>query len=273
MGDLWSLPVGIVLQVVLTSVVFVGARWHLRRKGLGPKQLNPHPELDQWGYRVDLDWKHVAGREHELGFVHMGESKKHCGLITCWQETESPKYEMVNGFLTIASYPELPAPPKIQTIQGGTFTTGSVNATQIHIGPISAASSATDLVARVKEKKQEERKLRDDLAARKSVGENYFRDGMTANEARERHGYQAPSRALASLQADDKWHSQEFEKLEDMIKERLSQGKTMVLPAGYEMTWKRGGELAHIESPTGLSVWIDVEAYRKNPTLSVIGPA
>lgn len=243
---------------------------------------------DQHGFWAELEWVIVAGFEHELGFPHTSESKPHCHRKECWKETQQPTYEWANGFLSIASFPSL-------SEEEAEFDAFGRRLKSTFGQPLSAAAPIGELNARVKHL-EARWVLKHELAKRKAMAGQYIPASITTNEAREL-GYSAPTMALESLQAqkelnerqsqwyknaaekrkndlvltfrgDDNLHSKEFESLEAMLKEKLAHGDTMVLPAGYTTTWKNGGELVHIQSPTGMSVWVDIDAYRVKPTLT-----
>lgn len=234
------------MQVALISVLCTGATSagvvsiaylrHKYQRELAPRTYNPWPELDQWGFRAELDWSFVATLEHDMGYPHTSESKSHCKRAECWEEVQSPEYQILNGFLTIASFPELP-------VEKGTFD------------PSPPALEFT-----------EKGTLKNELAARKARANGYIPASITAEEAGVR-GFESGSRTINELRAmptepSDRWHHAEYTKLESLISEQLQNGKTMALPAGYTITYRRGGDLAHVESPTGLSVWIDIPSYR-----------
>lgn len=269
----------------------VYAHRHIRGE-LGPKALGSNQERkkDKYGFWAELEWVIVAGFEHELGFTHTSESEPHCGRKECWSEDQRPTYELVNGFLSITSFPELPEEVKELDAFGRRLK-------NVFDQPLSAAAPIEQLNARLREKEAHfgtqgmQWGLKHELNKRKELHAQgkYVPPVMTPNEARalgffgpdhdileakqKEHYRQEAAKRKKELElkfkGDDQWHSDEYRELEAMLKKYLSDdGTTMVLPAGYTVTWKRGGELAYIQSPTGLSVWVDPELYRVKPTLT-----
>lgn len=248
--------------------------------------------IDKYGFRANMEWGWVAELEHELGYTHLKDHT--CTASSCWQSDQSPEYVMENGFLAIKSFPELPTLLRPSTHKKhSVFESDDERLRRTNQKLLHGALLASDYTTPTKEMKWG---LKAELQARKDMEGRYIPASITAEEARDR-GYGEPSK-LASIMAEpykkgetknlreiaaelpcendedvpdlvlkyknDNYHRREFFELEQRIKQQLALGMTtFVLPKGYKIAYRNGGDVLSVESSTGMGAQFDLPSYRQ----------
>lgn len=272
---MWEILLWASMGSGVTSFGIVCVNIARSRRELGSKQaVMPHnrvptvghhldaPDLaiDEHGYRLDMDWQFVAILEDELGYTHTDEADCRRGG-ECWAENQSPTYVVENGFLAIESFPQLPEPsPLLKKDSSGRRVDSPRESSRFHneLAALKArgyaAQSQTINELRAMPEHVEVAKLTEE--------ENYKRILNKIDEQLTMAIHIPPNNMGGVLQEHE-----ELEWLESYVKERLQSGNTIVLPEGYHVTYRQGGELAQINSPTGMSLIVDVDAYRPRPSI------
>lgn len=286
MNSTWGMltPAGAAVYVIGTPMVgasigiyaHYSSKWwaderRIRNTAASYKRVRHHLDApimrDQYGYLTELDWATVADLEHGQGLTHSSDSQPYCDLSECWKEDQQPDYVVENGFLAIASFPELPgqAPtPSLKKDETGRRLESSIET----LNERRAKWGNQSVPVR--------NDLRNELEARRARGAGYIPASITAEEARNR-GYddrfiQSGSRHTPMLdklrnmpeepsRSEEAQH-REYERLMKRIEASFKKDGVMVLPHGHHITYRHGGELASIETPSGMIVHLNMDDYR-----------
>jgi hypothetical protein len=256
-------------QVVLVSIISTLAtsagisvtayRVHKRNR---PQLFNPWGdalERDEYGYLVKLNWLSVMLLEHDMGYPHVDESKKFCDRPTCREEIEDPVYEVHNGFLAVKSWPELPEIKPTHDEHGRLLPTGSVwggvdgakgEDGDAVITPLTQEENVDRLNRKIDEIMTVPGPTLKDKYQEIKNSTGYFPGGMTINE-------------LRAMPEEPRAFEREMDKLRRYIIEGFKTHDFIALPEGHQVSYRYGGEMAQIETPSGMTLLIHIEDMRK----------
>jgi hypothetical protein len=216
------------------------------------------PKKDAYGFWDTLSWGIVAELEHELGYVHSEQSAKACRSNSHWVADQQPVYLMENGFLTIESFPELPESLRPSTHRLAKDADGRPVANLRELAKI----TPTENLNAVRERTNQV--LLDSLLAGGGwLDVQAEKDGVDPDEVLFEDAIKAfdsyinlePDMDIVEPSYKTKMSKQsaDFHRVLDSIMESFQNPnqQPMVLPKGYTITYRQGGEIMQINAPNG----------------------